>query len=83
MPMYEYVCGGCGHHVEVLQKMSDPALTQCPRCALDGLEKLISHSGFRLKGEGWYETDFKGDSAAKRNLSTTESIAPTKDSSTS
>lgn len=67
MPMYEYICGSCGHHVEVLQKMSDAALTRCPHCALDALEKLVSHSGFRLKGEGWYETDFKGGDA-KRNL---------------
>jgi putative FmdB family regulatory protein len=67
MPMYEYVCGGCGHHVEVLQKISDLPLIHCKHCQKDQLERLVSRSGFRLKGEGWYETDFKGGDN-KRNL---------------
>lgn len=68
MPMYEYVCAACGAHFEVLQKMTDKSLTQCTRCNADHLEKLVSRSGFRLKGEGWYETDFKGGTETKRNL---------------
>jgi putative FmdB family regulatory protein len=65
--MYEYVCGGCGHHVEVLQKISDLPLLHCDNCQKDALERVVSRSGFRLKGEGWYETDFKGGDN-KRNL---------------
>lgn len=60
MPIYEYRCGGCGHELEAMQKMSDPALTDCPECSQPKLEKLISAAGFQLKGGGWYETDFKG-----------------------
>jgi putative FmdB family regulatory protein len=67
MPLYEYMCTHCGHSMEVLQKITDAALTLCPQCGAHALEKLVSRSGFRLKGEGWYETDFK-DSASKRNL---------------
>lgn len=60
MPIYEYACGACGHHHEALQKMSDDALTECPECGKPALKKLVSAAGFRLKGGGWYETDFKG-----------------------
>lgn len=67
MPIYEYQCQACQHQLEALQKMSDPALTQCPECKADALVKKISAAGFRLKGGGWYETDFKsGDK--KKNL---------------
>ena len=67
MPIYEYQCTECGHELEALQKMSDDALTNCPACGQSGLRKLISASGFRLSGSGWYETDFKsGDK--KKNL---------------
>jgi putative FmdB family regulatory protein len=66
MPIYEYRCASCGHELEKLQKMSDPALTDCPACGQPTLAKLISAAGFRLKGGGWYETDFKKD--GKRNL---------------
>ncbi len=66
MPFYEYRCGGCGHEFEAMQKMSDAALTDCPECAKPELVKLISAAGFRLKGGGWYETDFK--SGAKKNV---------------
>ena len=66
MPIYEYQCGSCGHKLEALQKMSDPALTDCPSCDCSDLNRLISAGGFRLSGSGWYETDFKtGD---KKNL---------------
>jgi len=60
MPIYEYKCSSCGHKKEVLQKMSDAPLTQCPACAKPTLTKLISAAGFQLKGSGWYATDFKG-----------------------
>ena len=59
MPFYEYLCSACGHALEVLQKISDPPLTRCPQCGGDTLRKQISVAAFRLKGTGWYETDFK------------------------
>lgn len=62
MPIYEYACTECGHKMEVLQKMSDAPLTDCPECGKPGLQKQISAAGFRLKGGGWYETDFKNGS---------------------
>ncbi len=60
MPFYEYRCGSCGHEFEAMQKMSDAPLTDCPGCREPELVKLVSAAGFRLKGGGWYETDFKG-----------------------
>ena len=60
MPIYEYKCEACGHEVESIQKISDPELIDCPHCSKPQLKKLMSASGFRLKGGGWYETDFKG-----------------------
>ncbi|MCU7918831.1 MAG: zinc ribbon domain-containing protein [Candidatus Thiodiazotropha sp. (ex Dulcina madagascariensis)] len=65
MPIYEYRCEACGHELEALQKMSDPVLSECPACNKDSLKKLISAAGFRLKGSGWYETDFKGNGKEK------------------
>lgn len=62
MPIYEYECKACGHEMEAIQKMSDPILTDCPVCEKKELSKLISAAGFRLKGNGWYETDFKNKS---------------------
>ena len=59
MPIYEYQCKACGEQLDKLQKMSDAALTTCPKCDEDTLKRIISASGFRLKGTGWYETDFK------------------------
>jgi len=66
MPIYEYRCDDCGHELEALQKMSDAPRTECPACGEPTLKKLISAAGFRLKGGGWYETDFK--SGNKKNL---------------
>lgn len=60
MPFYEYRCNDCGHEFEALQKMSDAPLTDCPECGQAALVKLVSAAGFRLKGSGWYETDFMG-----------------------
>ncbi len=59
MPIYEYQCSQCGNQLEALQKISDAPLTQCPACNQNGLVKQVSASSFRLKGGGWYETDFK------------------------
>jgi putative FmdB family regulatory protein len=59
MPIYEYRCKECGHHLEAIQRFSDAALTQCPACHQPSLSKQISAPSFRLKGGGWYETDFK------------------------
>lgn len=67
MPIYEYQCSACRHEMEALQKISDPQLTECPVCHESALKKRISAAGFRLKGQGWYETDFK--SGNKKNLS--------------
>jgi putative FmdB family regulatory protein len=59
MPFYEYQCTACGHRIEALQKISDDPLVYCPECNEATLKKLISAAAFRLKGTGWYETDFK------------------------
>ncbi len=66
MPFYEYRCEACGHELEAMQKMSDAPLTECPECGKPALVKQISAAGFRLKGGGWYETDFK--SGSKKNI---------------
>lgn len=66
MPIYEYQCQSCGHEMEALQKISDPLLTECPECHQSALKKKVSAAGFRLKGGGWYETDFK--SANRKNV---------------
>lgn len=67
MPIYEYECGACQHRFEALQKISDSPLTECPVCSEHSLRKLVSAAAFRLKGGGWYETDFK--TGNKKNLS--------------
>src|SRR5215467_13144661 len=69
MPFYEYECQACKFYTEVMQKISDAPLTKCPSCGKRRLKKLVSAPVFRLKGGGWYETDFKSDKEAKRNLS--------------
>lgn len=66
MPIYEYQCESCEHRLEALQKISDQLLTDCPECAKPSLKKQISAAAFRLKGGGWYETDFK--TGNKKNL---------------
>lgn len=65
MPIYEYHCKSCGEQLDKLQKMSDAALTTCPKCNKESLKRVISASGFRLKGTGWYETDFKNKKATE------------------
>jgi len=68
MPIYEYQCSKCDHHLEALQKISDKPLRECPECGRHTLKRLMSAPMFRLAGSGWYETDFKSDKEQKRNL---------------
>ena len=65
MPIYEYRCQSCGYDMEALQKISDDPLRDCPDCQEPELVKLVSAAGFRLKGTGWYATDFKNGSKPK------------------
>jgi putative FmdB family regulatory protein len=64
MPIYAYRCSACGHAKDVLQKMSDAVLTECPACGASTFVKQVTAAGFQLKGSGWYVTDFKGGGAA-------------------
>ncbi|MDE0753212.1 MAG: zinc ribbon domain-containing protein [Woeseiaceae bacterium] len=73
MPIYEYACKSCDHTLDALQKMSDDPLVDCPECGEAALKRLISAPRFRLKGQGWYETDFKKDN--QRNLAKGDSEA--------
>ena len=74
MPIYEYACKKCNHTLDALQKMSDAPLVDCPECGEPQLRRLISAPRFRLKGEGWYETDFKKDK--QRNLLSSDGEPP-------
>ncbi len=71
MPIYEYRCESCEHRLEKLQRMSEGVLVDCPNCKRPTLKRLVSAPSFRLKGSGWYETDFKKDN--KRNLADSSS----------
>lgn len=64
MPIYEYECTNCNHHFDLMRKISDEPLKQCPECKEDTVIKLISAAGFQLKGTGWYATDFKNKNSA-------------------
>jgi putative FmdB family regulatory protein len=79
MPFYEYECQACKFYTEVMQKITDAPLTQCPSCGKRALRKLVSAPAFRLKGSGWYETDFKSAQENKRNLVGTEKEEPKAD----
>ena len=81
MPIYEYEGGGCGHRLEVLQRISDAPLEHCPACEQDALRKLVSAAGFQLKGTGWYVTHFrdKGKQAAKKSEDGGEKATKTED----
>lgn len=79
MPIYEYRCTNCGHEKEVLQKLSDPPLTECPACGKSTLRKLVSAAGFHLKGSGWYATDFKGGSKPKEASQEAQDKSASKD----
>jgi putative FmdB family regulatory protein len=67
MPIYAYRCTGCGHELDVLQKVSDAPLTDCPSCHQPLLTKQVTAAGFQLKGSGWYATDFRDKAAAKKD----------------
>ncbi len=71
MPIYEYSCTACGHQFDAMQRISDEPLLICPACDKPALTKLVSAAGFRLKGGGWYETDFK--QGEKKNIAHGES----------
>lgn len=75
MPFYEYECSNCKFYVETLQKISDEPLRKCPSCKKQTMKKLISAPVFRLKGAGWYETDFKSEGEDKRNLADSDEPA--------
>ncbi len=77
MPFYEYECSHCKFYVEALQKISDPPLIKCPSCSKQTLKRLVSAPNFRLKGSGWYETDFKSDKENKRNIAGAEDAPAT------
>ena len=81
MPIYDYKCSECEHQIELIQKISDDPKTVCPKCNKKTLKKLISAPSFRLKGSGWYETDFK--TGKKKNISTNESSNDNKSLETS
>ena len=82
MPFYEYQCKNCGHELEAMQKVSDTPLKKCPHCGKSQLQRLMSAPVFRLKGKGWYETDFKGEGDNKRNLADKPDVDVVKDSDT-
>lgn len=82
MPIYEYRCDNCSHEFETIQKLSEQPLKTCPACAQETLRKKVSAAGFRLKGAGWYETDFKGGSN-KRNVAGDRSSSDSGSSSSS
>ncbi len=88
MPIYSYQCVSCGFARDVLRKLSDPLLTDCPHCGVASFKKQLTSAGFHLKGSGWYATDFKGGATAATETgtasttpdaapeSTTETVAP-------
>jgi len=76
MPIYEYACKNCDHTLDALQKISDEPLVDCPECGKPELRRLLSAPRFRLKGEGWYETDFKKDNQRNVLKSDSETAKP-------
>ena len=80
MPFYEYQCRSCKFYMEEMQKISDPPLVKCPSCGKPTLQKLVSAPVFRLKGSGWYETDFKSDKESKHNLADRREPKPAEES---
>ena len=84
MPIYAYACSACGHAKDVLQKLSDAPLTQCPACGAESFSKQVTAAGFQLKGSGWYATDFKssGAPAAPATAAAAATAAPAPDAAT-
>ena len=76
MPIYEYQCDDCNHVLDALQKVNDKPLVDCPECGKKSLRRLISAPNFRLKGEGWYETDFKKEN--RKNVADQKDEKPEK-----
>ncbi|KQW87936.1 FmdB family transcriptional regulator [Massilia sp. Root418] len=70
MPIYAYRCDDCGFAKDVLQKMSDPVLTDCPTCGKATFKKQLTAAGFQLKGTGWYATDFRGGTPPATGVAT-------------
>ena len=89
MPLYEYECTKCGERTELIQRMADPPLADCPKCGKP-VRKLLSAPSFQFKGSGWYVTDYAGKSSgntkveegttAKEKPTATEKPAAKKDS---
>ena len=79
MPIYQYQCDQCNHELEALQKISDAKLTDCPECGASALRKKVTAAAFKLKGTGWYETDFKNSgakpSAAKKEAMSNKQVS--------
>jgi putative FmdB family regulatory protein len=78
MPIYAYRCTACGHAKDVLQRMSDPVLTDCPACGAQAFAKQVTAAGFQLKGSGWYVTDFKNGAAKPTNTAKGDAAASPK-----
>lgn len=76
MPIYAYRCSACGHAKDVLQKLSDAPLTDCPACGAASFSKQLTAAGFQLKGSGWYATDFKGGASAPAPAAAGPAAAP-------
>ncbi len=79
MPIYAYQCGTCGHAKDVLQKMSDAPLTDCPACGAQTFTKQLTAAGFQLKGSGWYVTDFRGGAGGTAAAAPVAPDAPKKE----
>lgn len=80
MPIYAYKCESCGHSKDVLQKISDAPLTDCPACGAPAFKKQLTAAGFQLKGSGWYVTDFRGGDSGKPAPATGTTAVPASDS---
>ncbi|RQH10097.1 FmdB family zinc ribbon protein [Paraburkholderia dinghuensis] len=78
MPIYAYRCESCGFEKDVLQKISDAPLTQCPSCGADAFRKQVTAAGFQLKGSGWYVTDFRGGNSGGNGASTSAAATDAK-----
>ena len=83
MPIYAYRCEECGHAEDVLQKISDPQLTDCPTCGKSSFKKQLTAAGFQLKGTGWYVTDFRGGSAPSTGVASTQKTDTASDAGSS
>jgi putative FmdB family regulatory protein len=84
MPIYAYKCESCGAAKDVLQKISDPTLTDCPACGKPTFRKQVTAAGFQLKGSGWYATDFRGGSTGSAgSAGSTEASSGSSDSGSS